>query len=127
MSQGDAARNGTTHFHLFTYGTLRSGGGAADLLEGCEPVGTATVAGTLYTVDDVYPALVLSGPGRVEGEVWRCPAAALERLDAYEGVAEGLFRRVGLRVGEWACWAYVAGPKLATRLVPAHRMERGRW
>ncbi len=127
MIQGDAAQSGTTYFHLFTYGTLRRGRGADELLEGCEQVGTATVAGTLFNIDDAYPALILAGTTRIEGEVWRCPAAKLPQLDAYEGTAEGLFRRVGLRVGEWACWTYVAGPKLAPRLSPDRRIEEGRW
>mgnify|MGYP001323065815 CR=1 FL=1 len=127
MRQGDEARDGTTYFHLFTYGTLRSGRGAAALLEGCEPVAAAAVTGTLFDIDGEYPALVLAGTGRVDGEIWRCPAATLPRLDEYEGVAEGLFRRVGVRVDEWACWTYVAGPKLAPRLNPNRRIPEGRW
>ncbi|HEX7117228.1 MAG TPA: gamma-glutamylcyclotransferase family protein [Longimicrobiales bacterium] len=127
MRQGDAAPTEAAHFHLFTYGTLRRGGSATDLLEGCEAVATATVAGTLYDIDGAYPALVLAGTGRVEGEVWRCPASTLPRLDAYEGIAEGLFRRVGVRVGDRACWTYVAGPKLARRLTADRRIVDGRW
>jgi len=127
MTRGDAARDGAATFHLFTYGTLRRGGAAAELLEGCEFVGTATINGTLFDIDGEYPALVLAGPGRVEGEVWRCPTAALARFDRYEGVADGLFRRVGVRAGEWACWTYVAGPTLAPRLTPDRRLEGGRW
>ncbi|HEX7050780.1 MAG TPA: gamma-glutamylcyclotransferase family protein [Longimicrobiales bacterium] len=126
MKQGDEARSEPGHFHLFVYGTLRAGGPAAALLEGCECVGHATVAGTLYSVD-AYPALVLTGTGDVQGEVWRCPATRLADLDRYEGVADGLFRRVGIRAGEWACWTYVAGPALAPRLRPGQRIDSGRW
>jgi gamma-glutamylcyclotransferase (GGCT)/AIG2-like uncharacterized protein YtfP len=112
--------------HLFVYGTLRSGGGAAGLLRGCEHVGTGTVAGTLYDLG-AYPALVLDGEGRVEGEVWRCPAKALARLDEYEGVPEGLYRRVAVQVGGADCWTYVAGPALRSRLTPERRIRSGRW
>src|SRR5690606_7291253 len=90
MTKGDAARERAATFHLFTYGTLRRGGAAAELLEGCELVGKATVTGTLFDIDGEYPAMILAGPGTVEGEVWRCPTHTLARLDEYEGVAEGL-------------------------------------
>jgi gamma-glutamylcyclotransferase (GGCT)/AIG2-like uncharacterized protein YtfP len=105
-------------FHLFTYGTLRGGEGAAgEVLEGCRLVGRGTVRGTLYDLGE-YPALVLAGDHPVEGDIWWCPADVLPDLDRYEGVDDGLFRRVGARVGELACWVYVAGPALAPRLLP---------
>jgi gamma-glutamylcyclotransferase (GGCT)/AIG2-like uncharacterized protein YtfP len=111
------------HFHLFTYGTLRSGGSAsAALLGGCERVGEGTVRGTLYDVGK-YPALLLGGDGEVRGEVWRCPAGRLADLDRYEGVAGGLFRRAAVQVDGRACWVYVAGPRLGPRLVPEARVR----
>jgi gamma-glutamylcyclotransferase (GGCT)/AIG2-like uncharacterized protein YtfP len=116
------------HFHLFTYGTLRPPGQTAGkLLAGCERIGTGRVRGVLYDLGE-YPALLLNGPDAIDGDVWRCPVERLRGLDAYEGVADGLFRRVGVRVGEWPCWIYVAGPKLGPRLVPEARVvpqERG--
>jgi gamma-glutamylcyclotransferase (GGCT)/AIG2-like uncharacterized protein YtfP len=112
--------------HLFIYGTLRSGGGAARLLRGCRLVGPGSVAGTLYELG-AYPALVLGGDGRVEGEVWRCPADVLGRLDEYEGVAEGLFGRVEVEAGGERCWTYVAGPLLLPKLTPERRIPSGRW
>jgi gamma-glutamylcyclotransferase (GGCT)/AIG2-like uncharacterized protein YtfP len=118
--------DGSPEVHLFVYGTLRSGGGAAELLRGCRLVGTATVAGTLYDLGD-YPALVLGGDGRVEGEVWRCPADLLRRLDEYEGVAEGLFGRAEVEAAGVRCWTYVAGPRLLPRLTPERRIARGAW
>ncbi|HEX6939281.1 MAG TPA: gamma-glutamylcyclotransferase family protein [Longimicrobiales bacterium] len=127
MADGDAARRGAVFFNLFTYGTLRRGGSASALLEGCTLVGVGTVAGTLYDIDGAYPAMVLAGTDRVEGEVWACPTSSLARFDAYEGVADGLFRRVGVRVGDWTCWTYVAGPKLARRLTARNRVRSGRW
>jgi gamma-glutamylcyclotransferase (GGCT)/AIG2-like uncharacterized protein YtfP len=101
-------------FHLFTYGTLaaRSPDG---LLAGCERVGEGHVPGTLYDLGG-YPALLLAGSDPVPGVIWRCPADRLPVLDRYEAVDDGLFRRVGVRVGGLSCWVYVAGPRLGPRL-----------
>jgi gamma-glutamylcyclotransferase (GGCT)/AIG2-like uncharacterized protein YtfP len=114
-------------FHLFVYGTLRAGAPAARLLDGCDCAGDALVPGTLYDVNGRYPALILYGNTPVRGEIWRCPSALLHRLDEHEGVAEGLFRRVGVRVAEIACWTYVAGPALAQAMKPANRIASGDW
>ncbi|HEY0305413.1 MAG TPA: gamma-glutamylcyclotransferase family protein [Longimicrobiales bacterium] len=118
----------STHFHLFVYGTLRSNGAGASLLAEGERVGTGIVGGVLYNIDNAYPALILYGNTPVQGEVWRCPASLLGQLDEYEGVADGLFRRVGLEVAMsdgtmQGCWAYVAGPKLSRKLTGSRRIE----
>jgi gamma-glutamylcyclotransferase (GGCT)/AIG2-like uncharacterized protein YtfP len=118
----------TGHFHLFVYGTLRSNGAGAALLADGEMVGTGSVGGVLYDIDGAYPAMVLYGSSPVHGEVWRCPAASLLMLDEYEGVADSLFRRIGVEVtmadgSQLACWTYVAGPKLSRKLVPERRIE----
>jgi gamma-glutamylcyclotransferase (GGCT)/AIG2-like uncharacterized protein YtfP len=118
-------------FNLFAYGTLRRGGAAEDVLHGCEWLGEATVAGVLYDIDGRFPALLLYGEALVHGELWRCPAALLPELDAYEGVADGLFRRVGVEVTAGdeavACWTYAAGPALSRKLVSERRVAWGRW
>lgn len=115
------------HFHLFTYGSLKSGHPPSDtLLRGCARVGAGEVRGTLYDVGD-YPALLLDGVGVTRGEVWRCPAERLLDLDRYEGVEDRLFRRAAVKVGEVACWVYVAGARLGGRLVPDARIESGEW
>lgn len=112
------------HFHLFAYGTLRDPdhAPARELLHGCQRVGDATVRGVMYDAGE-YPALVLDGTGPVHGVVWRCPADLLPELDRYEGAAERLFQRVALRVGDTACWLYVAGPRLGEYLTPDRRIE----
>ncbi len=115
------------HCHLFVYGTLRCGGEAAALLEGARRIAPATVSGALFDSGSGYPALMLAGGGKVHGEVWRCPSALLRRLDEYEGVEDGLFRRVAIEVRDWACWTYVAGPKLARLLTPDRRIASGVW
>lgn len=114
-------------FHLFVYGTLRDGGRNARMLAGCAFVRAATTPGTLYDIGGEYPALMLYGELPVRGEIWRCPADLLLRLDAFEGVDDGLFRRVGLEVDGIPCWTYVAGPRLARRLTPDARVLGGEW
>ena len=59
--------------------------------------------------------------------MWRCPVTLLRVLDRYEGIVEGLFRRVAVEVGERACWTYVAGPRLGPRLRPDAVIESGSW
>lgn len=105
-------------FHLFAYGTLTEGSDApADLMAGCRKVAAGSVNGTLYALDR-FPALLLGGRDEIPGEVWWCPADRLPALDRYEGVEDGLFRRVATRVDGYACWVYVAGPRLGPRLLP---------
>ena len=116
-------------FHLFVYGTLRAQQQGAALMRDCERVGRGTVHGTVYDIDGRFPALLLYGDTPVPGEIWRCPADALLRLDEYEGVAEHLFRRIAHEVRDddtgqpYPCWLYVAGPALARRLTPDRRVD----
>ena len=118
----------SSHFRLFVYGTLRSNAAGASLLAAGEQIGEGSVGGVLYDMDGAYPALVLYGAAPIRGEVWKLPAAALATLDAYEGIADGLFRRVGVEVvmddgSISGCWVYVAGPRLGRLLTPERRVE----
>lgn len=81
---------------IFVYGTLKRGCSNHAQLAGQTFVGTArSVPGfRLYDIGG-YPGV---GPAPtdldgVSGEVWRVDSAALQRLDAFEGVHEGLYRR----------------------------------
>ncbi|HSJ10994.1 MAG TPA: gamma-glutamylcyclotransferase family protein [Longimicrobiales bacterium] len=126
------AEENEARFNLFVYGTLRAGGGAAELLAGCERVGEGAVSGMLYDIDGRFPAIVLYGDAPVPGEIWRCPATMLLGLDAYEGTADGLFRRVGIEVKTTdgtaiPCWVYVAGPALSRKLLPTAHLPGGVW
>lgn len=114
-------------FHLFVYGTLRSDGVASHLLAGCDLVGRGEVRGTLYDIRGEHPALILYGDTPVAGEVWRCPASLLPKLDEYEEVATGVTRRVGVVVDGIGCWVYVTGPRLARELTLARRIPSGVW
>ena len=118
----------TNTFHLFVYGTLRSGGSATNMLAGAERVGEGTVGGVLYDIDGEFPALIVYGRTPVQGEIWCCPAPLLSALDAYERIDTGLFRRIGVEATTFdgaivPCWAYVSGPRLASKLTPARRIE----
>ncbi|MGH7447857.1 MAG: gamma-glutamylcyclotransferase family protein [Longimicrobiales bacterium] len=120
-----------SEFNLLVYGTLRGGGSGADWLAGCRKVADATIGGTLYDIDGRFPALIYYGTDPVRGEVWRCPAELLLELDAYEGTALGLFRRIGVEIETSAgdvvpCWVYTAGPALSRHLTPANRVS-GAW
>jgi gamma-glutamylcyclotransferase (GGCT)/AIG2-like uncharacterized protein YtfP len=121
-----ASDTGEGHFHLFVYGTLRSGGVAAARLADCVHIADAVIEGTLYDLAE-FPALMLYGGTPIRGEVWRCPVPLLPRLDEYEGVERGLFRRVAVMAGEYACWTYVAGPGIARHLTPDRRLMHGEW
>jgi gamma-glutamylcyclotransferase (GGCT)/AIG2-like uncharacterized protein YtfP len=119
-------------FNLFVYGTLRTGGSAAERLRGCEKIADATIGGTLYDIEGRFPALVHYGTDPVHGEIWRCPADMLLALDEYEGTATGMFRRIAAVVesdtGEsLSCWLYTAGPALSRQLTPANRASARRW
>lgn len=79
---------------LFAYGTLRDARQRALVLGGVasRPLGNGTVAGALYDLGS-YPGL-LPGDDRVPGTVIALgDAAALARLDEFEGVESGLYVR----------------------------------
>jgi gamma-glutamylaminecyclotransferase len=81
---------------LFVYGTLKRGCSNHSQLAGQEFVGLArTIPGfTLYDLGG-YPGIVVDSTDRtgVIGEVWSVDGDALRRLDHFEGVHEGLYRR----------------------------------
>jgi gamma-glutamylcyclotransferase (GGCT)/AIG2-like uncharacterized protein YtfP len=81
---------------LFVYGTLKRGCRNHVYLADQTFVSLArTVPGfRLYDLGG-YPGIVAKSDDRdgVVGEVWSVDAAALDRLDRFEGVHEGLYRR----------------------------------
>ncbi len=81
---------------LFVYGTLKRGCSNHAQMAGQQFVAEArTVPG--YRMFDVggFPGLVTWKEDRegVAGEIWLVSPAALLRLDRFEGVHEGLYRR----------------------------------
>lgn len=109
---------------LFAYGTLAPPDPSTAGRDGWLP---DAVRGRLYDLGP-YPALVeVDDPeaGWVEGYVRPVDAATLAgMLDRYEGVAEGLYRRVAVttRAGRSA-WVYV----YARPLPPSARGPLPRW
>jgi gamma-glutamylcyclotransferase (GGCT)/AIG2-like uncharacterized protein YtfP len=81
---------------LFIYGTLKRGCSSHAHLQGQRFLGEArTQPGyALYSLGS-YPGLVVQPTDRVGvcGEIWEVDEAALARLDDFEGVPEGLYRR----------------------------------
>ncbi|MEZ4238513.1 MAG: gamma-glutamylcyclotransferase family protein [Myxococcota bacterium] len=113
---------------LFVYGTLMAGQAQAGLL-GALGRRAAQVRGALYRLPAGYPALVADDAGWVHGELVDPPSApVLALLDTYEGVDEGLYRRIvcDVRVGlrTQPAWAYVMDAAQARR---GRRVEDGRW
>lgn len=86
---------------LFVYGTLKRGGKNHRHLAGQRFIAAAnTVPGFELRDMGGYPGLVAQpdATAGVTGEVWSVDAAALQHLDRFEGVDQGLYRRgpVGL-------------------------------
>lgn len=81
---------------LFIYGTLKRGASNHAVLADQHYLGDArTPPGyRLFIVAD-YPGLVRDPTDRrgVHGEIWEVNRPALDRLDAFEGVPEKLYRR----------------------------------
>lgn len=91
---------------LFIYGTLKRGHCRADALAGQTFLGEVTTVAEAYVLLDcgAYPGLVEAkhNAAPVEGELWRVDDDCLARLDAIEGVAEGLFARRAVRLRDLA-------------------------
>ena len=112
---------------LFVYGTLLKGQSHGGLL-GDSPRVAATTEGRLWSLPAGYPALGV-GEGIVHGELVEIERPGLlSILDRYEGVDEGLYRRVkvdvlvGLRSRE--AWTYVMEDPRARG---GKHIPEGRW
>ncbi|MBI5767474.1 MAG: gamma-glutamylcyclotransferase [Verrucomicrobia bacterium] len=81
---------------VFVYGTLKRRGRNHHFLAGQRFVGEARTAPG-FRLHDLggYPGMIPQAADRdgVTGEIWAIDAACLRRLDALEGLAEGLYRR----------------------------------
>lgn len=86
---------------VFVYGTLKRGGDNHHYLAYQQFLGPArTPAGyTLYSLGD-YPGMVraTADTAGVAGELWAVDAACLHQLDLLEGVNEGLYERVPIKL-----------------------------
>ena len=81
---------------VFVYGTLKRACANHHFLSGQKFIGEARTAPgfRLYALGG-FPGMVAKPDDRegVAGEVWSVDADALVRLDALEGLAEGMYRR----------------------------------
>ncbi len=106
------------HRLLFVYGSLRRHAThpmSARLAKMAQWEGDAFAQGGLFRVS-WYPGLVKSAEGRVRGDLYRLPSAAmLDELDVYEGIQhkpEDEYRRelavvetaTGVFVEAWVYW-----------------------
>jgi gamma-glutamylaminecyclotransferase len=107
---------------IFVYGTLKRGGTNHRQISAQTFVATArTVPGyRLFDLGD-YPGMVASSDDRsgVTGEVWSLDEAAVRRLDLFEGVDQGLYRRAAISLqpphAELNVEAYLYLPSVAGR------------
>ena len=86
---------------VFVYGTLKQGGRNHPCLAGQQFLGEArSLPGfTLFSLGR-YPGMVRAADDAagVTGELWVVDAACLKQLDQLEGVAEGLYERVTIKL-----------------------------
>jgi gamma-glutamylaminecyclotransferase len=86
---------------VFVYGTLKRGGDNHHYIAYQQFLGAArTMAGyTLYSLGG-YPGMVRapSDTAGVTGELWAVDASCLQQLDLLEGVNEGLYERVPIKL-----------------------------
>ena len=117
--------------YLFVYGTL---------MRGCPLHGALKEAGatfvslastverhSLYEVrsgDDRYPAMLVGGGEHyVLGELYLIPREGLDKLDVLEGVVEGEYKRVKIKVKRLdtgqvvEAYAYVVDPEFLQKLM----------
>jgi len=116
---------------LFVYGTLMRGCPTHDVLREVGGVfvseAITTDRHTLYDIlvnDEHYPGLLLNGGEHfVEGELYIVPEEGLEKLDVFEGVTEGEYKRVKVKVkrkdtgGIVAAFIYAIDPEELEKLV----------
>ena len=92
-----------THL-VFVYGTLKRGGSNHSFLAGQIYLGDAALGYgfALYSLGE-YPGLVAEpeNPENVTGELWQVDAPTLAKLDALEGIDEGLYARVPAPLARW--------------------------
>jgi len=87
---------------VFVYGTLKRGGSNQGYMRGQKFCGIARTEIGFCLIDlGEYPGMIAdpSDIDGVVGEVWAISGAGLARLDALEGVADGLYRRERVALG----------------------------
>lgn len=85
---------------VFVYGTLKRGFENHRLMETATFVGKAHTLTPYRMLDGEFPVMRDAGPDRmlVAGELYEVNARTLEALDELEGVAEGMYDRVEIKI-----------------------------
>ncbi|MFT3869395.1 MAG: gamma-glutamylcyclotransferase family protein [Nibricoccus sp.] len=86
---------------VFVYGTLKHGGSNHHLMAGQQFIAIAKTE-PLYKLYSIgaYPGMVdvPTNGNPIEGEIWAVDADCLAKLDRLEGLDEGLYKRVPIRL-----------------------------
>ena len=107
---------------MFVYGTLRGEGKATHYLDG---YAMFHVQGKKFDFPFIQ---AMEGYGDVQGNIIEVDDEGLTKLDKYEGVDRGMYKRIKVRafmgshLDSEEVWVYVAGPALAYPLI-----ESGDW
>lgn len=112
---------------IFFYGTLKSGFSAHYLLEHDAKFVAKATTSSQYSLYDVgsFPGMVKEeSQSGVKGELFEVNKKCLERLDRYEGIEHGLFRRDEIELDD--------GNKVLAYLFnrsfqDAEKIESGEW
>ncbi len=116
---------------LFVYGTLKRGCRNHRELAGQRFLGEAEI-GPGWALHDLgaYPGLVeaADAPAPIPGELWEVDDGALRRLDRFEGVDEGLYRRIAVplrspRETSAECYVFARDCSSAPRIVGGWREQ----
>jgi gamma-glutamylcyclotransferase (GGCT)/AIG2-like uncharacterized protein YtfP len=94
---------------VFVYGTLKGG----NQLRGMNKFANATLIDTATTSDAAYslydlgafPAVVMGGNNRVQGEVWQVDEDIMQQLDYIEGYPE-FYDRKQINTTSGVAWVY---------------------
>lgn len=114
---------------IFVYGTLKQGFGAHALMQeaGARLIGPAKTAARYHLYDQGgFPGMIEDADleGGVKGELYEVDEDALWRIDAYECINQGLFRRAEVELeGGGKALAYLFNREYFSCL----RIESGEW
>jgi len=94
---------------VFVYGSLKTGGPIRGLSSGTgsQIVGKATTTYPDYDMIDVgqFPAVVLKGTYKIQGEVWEVNNDTMDELDRIEGYPD-FYKRVITNTTQGKAWMY---------------------
>lgn len=108
---------------LFVYGTLKRGQANHARLHGARWEGEATLESACLFDLGPFP-MAIAGEGLIEGEVYALTSAALEEIDAFEGVPR-LYQRHWLPLADGRqAWVYLGQPRQVRHV---RRVPGGRW